>query len=245
MTTTVDNLEPRATLSEPRSDGLPERSGSKVGAGAPPPPPAPSPSDGLRSLKDGIRSQQRALREARVRSASQTLRTLHRGYYYAGLAVVAAALLFLGIRWFLQYQRDTTLALADLRGQEAPSTTVAAPVVQEGMPNPLQPLPLSTGAVYVLGANVKTNDKGEAVGFTDLPPLRSTSAMTQLLEGVDLCDAYISLGVVAEVVVTFEPTPGAYPLIDPAAEMCAAAVVSTPNDPIPPTVPTVATVPAS
>jgi hypothetical protein len=146
---------------------------------------------------------------------------------------------FLGARSWLSYQRDTTLALAELRSDSAPPPTSAAPVVQEGMPNPLQSLPLSEGAAYVLGANVRTNDKGESVGFTELPPMRSTSAMTQLLVGVDLCRAYVSLGAVADVVVTFEATPGAYPLIDPQAEMCAAALspstVPVPVDPIPPT----------
>lgn len=214
--------------------------------GTPPPPPAPpSPGDGLRALKDEIKAKQRMVRRSQAQSVSQTVRTLHRGYWIAGACILGALLLFLGARWFLMYQRSTTLALADMRGESTVSTAAPAPVVQDGMPNPLEPLPLSTGAVYVLGANVKTNDKGEAVGFTELPPLRSTSAMTQLLEGVDLCRAYISLGVVAEVVITFEPTPGAYPLIDPSAEMCAAALtpatdptlVPTPTDPIPSTVP--------
>jgi hypothetical protein len=213
--------------------------------GTPPPPPEPSPpspGDGLRALKEEIKAKQRMVRRTQVQSTTQTLRTLHKGYYYAIAGVLAALLLFLAVRWFLAYQKSITLALAD---ESTVSTAAPAPVVSEGMPNPLEPLPLSTGAVYVLGANVRTNDKGEAVGFTELPPLRSTSAMTQLLEGVDLCRAYISLGAVAEVVVTFEPTPGAYPLIDPSAEMCAAALtpatdptlVPTPTDPIPSTVP--------
>lgn len=120
-------------------------------------------------------------------------------------------------------------------------TETAPPPVVDGIPDPLQPLPLSSGAAWVLGAEYQKNDRGEVVGFSDLPPTRSAAVLAALLKDVDLCSVYLSLGATAEVVVSMTPVPGSYPLIDSAAEMCALpAFVPTPQDPMPPTSTTVA-----
>lgn len=243
MTIKLDNLDARATLpAEPRSDGPPERSGSTVGAGAPPPPPAPSAGNvDPRVIADQIKTLTRQRRDARIAATSQRIRGVHQRYWvYAGIAVAAAAGV-VACRSYTADQRATAMALAQI-GAGAQTTQTAPPTAPTvvGMPNPLQPLPLSNEAVYLLGAEYKTNDAGEAVGFTDLPPIRSAAVVTDLLADLNLCNVYVSLGPTTEVVVSFEPSAGAYPLIDPTSEMCAAPLtttaVSVPSDPVPPTV---------
>lgn len=237
MTDTSVPLAPHGTLSSPERSGEARRTGEQVGA-APLPPPAPAPGNvDPRVISDQLKAKKRELRDARLNGArAKAKNTNPRYYWYAG-AVVASALAVVGCRNYMGFQRDTALALADTRGglSVAPETT-AAPAAAVGMPNPLQSLPLSSQAVYVLGAQYRTNDKGEAVGFTDLPPNRSAAVIGKLLEDVDLCNVYLSLGAKTEIVVAMEPSAGSYPLIDPGSQMCALpAYVPLPQDPMPTT----------
>lgn len=108
-------------------------------------------------------------------------------------------------------------------------STIAVPNPPGGVegipPRALQALPLSNQAKWNIGAG------GDGV----LPPKRSTTVITALLERVDLCNVWVGLNDKANVVVAFEPAPGFTPLLE--AGQCAdtqgQTVVPVPSDPVP------------
>ena len=194
---------------------------------APPPPPPPAPGNvDPRVIRDQINAQRRQLRDARVQSTKAKLGKVNRQYWaYAGV-IVAGALGVVACRSYQADQRDTAIALAQLANAgrveqvaEQPPTNV------EGIPNPLDALPLSNQAKWTIGAG----------GDGDLPPKRSTVVITELLESVDLCNVWVGLNDKANVVVAFEPAPGFTPLLT--ADQCTTPmVVEVPADPVPTTV---------
>lgn len=193
-----------------------------------PPPPPPPPSDALdtRAIKERLRQDQQMLRERRLKDAKAKLTRVNNRYYaYAG-GIVALALGAVACRSYAQDQRDTAMALAQLSvAGRAEQQTPATTIVQEGIPNPLAALPLSNQAKWNIGAG------GDGV----LPPKRSTTVITALLERVDLCNVWVGLNDKANVVVAFEPAPGFTPLLE--AGQCAdtqgQTVVPVPSDPVP------------
>lgn len=217
--------------------------------GTPPPPPPPPAADGSnldwRAQREAQRAQNRRLKHQRNAEWIAKARGLHRGYYIAGGVIVAGTLGFLGARSIVGMQQDANLALAHIAAGAQPVATTAAPapVTVQGMPNPLESLPLSTQARWTIGSRFMENDAGDAVGFSPLPLIRSSVVLTDLIERVDLCTIYVGLSDKAEVVLVGEPTAGFDPLLDPAQCPAAGAPMSVPSDPVPPT--TAATVPAS
>lgn len=194
---------------------------------APPPPPPPAPGNvDPRVIRDQIKAQQRQLRDVRVQSTKAKLGKVNRQYWLYGGVVVAIAVGVVGCRSYAQDQRDTALALAQLasggRQQEvAPPSTV----ITQGIPNPLDALPLSNQAKWNIGAG------GDGV----LPPARSSVVISELLKSVDLCNVWVGLNDRANVVVAFEPAPGFTPLLT--ADQCTTPmVVEVPADPVPTTV---------
>lgn len=196
---------------------------------APPPPPPPTPGNvDPRVIRDQIKAQQRQLRDARVQSTKAKIGRVNRQYWaYAGV-LVAGALGVVACRSYQADQKDTALALAQIAngGRAATAETQApATTIVDGIPNPLQALPLSNQAKWNIGAG------GDGV----LPPKRSTTVITALLERVDLCNVWVGLNDKANVVVAFEPAPGFTPLLE--AGQCAdtqgQTVVPVPSDPVP------------
>lgn len=197
-----------------------------------PPPPPPPPSDALdtRAIKERLRQDQQMLRERRLKDAKAKLTRVNNRYYaYAG-GIVALALGAVACRSYAQDQRDTAMALAQLSvAGRAEQQTPATTIVQEGIPNPLAALPLSNQAKWNIGAG------GDGV----LPPARSATVITELLKSVDLCNVWVGLNDKANVVVSFEPSPGFDPMLKPgscAQDTTATTVVATPTDPVPSTV---------
>ncbi len=199
--------------------------GNGVSIPAPPPPPASGNVD-PRVIRDQIRAQQRQLRDARVQSTKARLSRVHPRYFIYTGVVVALGLGAVACRSYQADQRDTALALAQLanggRQQEvAPPSTV----ITQGIPNPLDALPLSNQAKWNIGAG------GDGV----LPPARSSVVISELLKSVDLCNVWVGLNDRANVVVAFEPAPGFSPMLT--ADQCATpTVVEVPADPVPTTV---------
>lgn len=196
---------------------------------APPPPPPPAPGNvDPRVIRDQIRAQQRQLRDVRVQSTKQRLGRIHPRYFIYGGVVVALGLGAVACRSYQADQRDTAIALAQLANAgrtEAPAEQ--QPVVVEGIPNPLDALPLSNQAKWNIGAG------GDGV----LPPARSSVVITELLKSVDLCNVWVGLNDKANVVVAFDPAPGFSPMLT--ADQCvatASTVVEVPADPVPTTV---------
>ncbi len=193
-----------------------------------PPAPPPPPVEDARVLKERLRQDSRKLREARIKTAKEGLGKVNRQYWaYAGV-LVAGALGVVACRSYQADQKDTALALAQIAngGRTATAETQApATTIVDGIPNPLQALPLSNQAKWNIGAG------GDGV----LPPKRSTTVITALLERVDLCNVWVGLNDKANVVVAFEPAPGFTPLLE--AGQCAdtqgQTVVPVPSDPVP------------
>ena len=197
-----------------------------------PPAPPPPPVEDAKVLKERLRQDSRKLREARIRTAKEGIGKVHRRYYgYAGL-IVAVSLGAVACNSYRsdkkaeqQYQRDTALALAQLAAGNRTTSEAADPPPTQGIPNPLQALPLSNQAKWNIGAG------GDGL----LPPKRSTTVITALLERVDLCNVWVGLNDKANVVVAFEPAPGFTPLLE--AGQCAdtqgQTVVPVPSDPVP------------
>ena len=193
-----------------------------------PPAPPPPPVEDARVLKERLRQDSRKLREARIKTAKEGLGKVNRQYWaYAGV-LVAGALGVVACRSYQADQKDTALALAQIAngGRTATAETQApATTIVDGIPNPLQALPLSNQAKWNIGAG------GDGV----LPPKRSTTVITALLERVDLCNVWVGLNDKANVVVAFEPDPGFTPLLE--AGQCAdtqgQTVVPVPSDPVP------------
>lgn len=193
-----------------------------------PPAPPPPPVEDARVLKERLRQDSRKLREARIKTAKEGLGKVNRQYWaYAGV-LVAGALGVVACRSYQADQKDTALALAQIAngGRAATAETQApATTIVDGIPNPLQALPLSNQAKWNIGAG------GDGV----LPPKRSTTVITALLERVDLCNVWVGLNDRANVVVAFEPAPGFTPLLT--ADQCTTPmVVEVPADPVPTTV---------
>lgn len=205
-----------------------------------PPPPPPPPANGAhdkpdpRAIRDQIRAQQRQLRDARVRDAKEKMGKVNRRYYgYAGL-LVAASLGAVACNSYRadkkaeqQYQRDTALALAQLAAGDRAESEATPATPAQGIPNPLDALPLSNQAKWNIGAG------GDGV----LPPARSSVVITELLKSVDLCNVWVGLNDKANVVVAFDPAPGFSPMLT--ADQCvatASTVVEAPTDPVPTTV---------
>lgn len=192
-----------------------------------PPPPAPSPDNiDPRVVRDQIRAQQRQLRDQQRERAKAKLRGVNSRYWVYGGAILAGALGVVACNSYQQDQRDTALALAALAdaGQQVTATT-GAPQVIEGILNPLDQLPLTNQAKWMIGAG------GDGV----LPPKRSTTVLVQMLEGVDMCGVYVGLSDKAEILVSFDPRPSFVPLV----QGCAAepgTTVPVPADPVPTTV---------
>jgi len=177
-------------------------------------------------IRDQINAQRRQLRDVRVQSTKARLGKVNRQYWaYAGV-IVAAALGVVGCRSYAQDQRDTAIALAQLANAgRVEQVAEQPPTIVEGIPNPLDALPLSNQAKWTIGAG----------GDGDLPPKRSTVVITELLESVDLCNVWVGLNDRANVVVAFEPAPGFTPLLT--ADQCTTpTVVEVPADPVPTTV---------
>ncbi len=197
-----------------------------------PPPPPPPPANGAqdkpdpRVIRDQIKAQQRQLRDVRVQSTKARLGKVNRQYWLYGGVVVAAALGVVGCRSYAQDQRDTAIALAQLANAgRVEQVAEQPPTIVEGIPNPLDALPLSNQAKWNIGAG----------GDGDLPPKRSTVVITELLESVDLCNVWVGLNDKANVVVAFEPAPGFSPMLT--ADQCTTpTVVEVPTDPVPTTV---------
>ena len=193
-----------------------------------PPAPPPPPVEDAKVLKERLRQDSRKLREARIKTAKEGLGKVNRQYWaYAGV-LVAGALGVVACRSYQADQKDTALALAQIAngGRTATAETQApATTIVDGIPNPLQALPLSNQAKWNIGAG------GDGV----LPPKRSTTVITALLERVDLCNVWVGLNDKANVVVAFEPAPGFTPLLE--AGQCAdtqgQTVVPVPSDPVP------------
>ena len=193
-----------------------------------PPAPPPPPVEDARVLKERLRQDSRKLREARIKTAKEGLGKVNRQYWaYAGV-LVAGALGVVACRSYQADQKDTALALAQIAngGRTATAETQApATTIVDGIPNPLQALPLSNQAKWNIGAG------GDGV----LPPKRSTTVITALLERVDLCNVWVGLNDKANVVVAFEPAPGFTPLLE--AGQCedtqGQTVVPVPSDPVP------------
>ena len=228
MTTTSDVLHGGVRSAAAVTEELRQGSGS---GSAPPPPPPPSPGNvDPRVIRDQIRAQQRQLREARVQSTKARLGKVNRQYWLYGGVVAALAVGAIGCRSYQQDQRDTAMALAQLSvAGRAEQQTPATTIVQEGIPNPLAALPLSNQAKWNIGAG------GDGV----LPPARSATVITELLKSVDLCNVWVGLNDKANVVVSFEPSPGFDPMLKPgscAQDTTATTVVATPTDPVPSTV---------
>lgn len=210
-----------------------------------PPPPPPPPSGDVvdkpdpRVIREQIRTRQRQLREARLQSTKAKIGRVNRQYWVYGGVIAALAVGVMGCRSYSQDQRDTALALAQLANGGSQSDATAAAIAElsqslknqgppttiDGIPNPLQSLPLSNQAKWNIGAG------GDGV----LPPKRSTTVITALLERVDLCNVWVGLNDKANVVVAFEPAPGFTPLLE--AGQCAdtqgQTVVPVPSDPVP------------
>lgn len=197
-----------------------------------PPPPPPPPSDELdtRVIKERLRQNQQMLRERRIKDTKARLGKVNRQYWLYGGVVAALAVGAIGCRSYQQDQRDTAMALAQLSmAGRAEQQTPATTIVQEGIPNPLAALPLSNQAKWNIGAG------GDGV----LPPARSATVITELLKSVDLCNVWVGLNDKANVVVSFEPSPGFDPMLKPgscAQDTTATTVVATPTDPVPSTV---------
>lgn len=224
MTTASDVLHGGVRSAAAVTEELLQGSGS---GSAPPPPPPPAPGNvDPRVIRDQIKAQQRQLRDVRVQSTKAKLGKVNRQYWaYAGV-IVAGALGVVACRSYQADQRDTAIALAKLANAgrveqvaEQPPTTV------EGIPNPLDALPLSNQAKWNIGAG------GDGV----LPPARSSVVISELLKSVDLCNVWVGLNDKANVVVAFEPAPGFSPMLT--ADQCTTpTVVEVPTDPVPTTV---------
>lgn len=181
------------------------RQGSGSGSAPPPPPPPAAGNVDQRVIRDQIRAQQRQLRDARLNATKSKLVRVNRRYYaYAG-ALAALAVGAIGCRSYAQDQRDTAMALATLAAgaQQQTAPTTPAPVSVDGVPNPLEQLPLTNQAKWMIGAG------GDGV----LPPKRSTTVVVQMLGQLDMCNVYVGLSDKAEILVAFEPTPAFVPLV--------------------------------
>lgn len=205
------------------------RQGSGSGS-APPPPPAPAAGNvDQRVIRDQIKAQQRQLRDQRMQSAKQKLGSVHRQYWIG--AGVVAGLVVGSMAWksYRSDQRATAIALAQIASGNRPAAeataTTGAPQVIEGIPNPLDQLPLTNQAKWMIGAG------GDGV----LPPKRSTTVLVQMLEGVDMCGVYVGLSDKAEILVSFDPRPSFVPLVQGCAAE-AGTTVPVPADPVPTTV---------
>lgn len=194
---------------------------------APPPPPPPAPGNvDPRVIRDQIKAQQRQLRDVRVQSTKAKLGKVNRQYWaYAGV-IVAGALGVVACRSYQADQRDTAIALAQLANAgRVEQVAEQPPTIVEGIPNPLDALPLSNQAKWNIGAG------GDGV----LPPARSSVVISELLKSVDLCNVWVGLNDKANVVVAFEPAPGFSPMLT--ADQCTTPmVVEVPTDPVPTTV---------
>ncbi len=226
MTTTSDVLHGEVRSAAAVTEELRQGSGS---GSAPPPPPAPAPGNvDPRVIRDQIRAQQRQLRDQRVQSTKQKIGRVNHRYWAYGALLVAGTLGIVACKSYQSDQRDTALALAQLAGgAQQPAPTVAPePVITEGLPNPLDLLPLSNQAKWNIGAG------GDGV----LPPKRSATVIAALLEHVDLCNVWVGLNDKANVVVAFEPAPGFDPMLAPGECAGTPTTVAVPADPVPTTV---------
>lgn len=194
-----------------------------------PPPPPPPPANGAhdkpdpRAIRDQIRAQQRQLRDARLNATKSKLGKVNRRYYaYAG-AIVFGALGVVACRSYQADQRDTAMALATLAAgaQQQTAPTSPAPVTVDGVPNPLDQLPLTNQAKWMIGAG------GDGV----LPPKRSTTVLVQMLGQLDMCNVYVGLSDRAEILVAFEPTPAFVPLVAGCDQTAPQTTTTVPVDP--------------
>ena len=189
---------------------------------APPPPPHPGnvsdPKVAAKLARENLRLAKERQRELRKQSLADRVKGVDRSYYVAGACILGAGLAFMGVRSILGFQRDTALALQS----ERTPTSEAPQVVQvQGIENPLEQLPLTYPARWMIGLNSENK----------LVPNRSTDTMAALLKQVDLCGVYIRLGSNAEIELLDSPAAGAQPLVECPAT---ATPVETPVDPAPP-----------
>ena len=190
--------------------------------GAPPPPHAGNVSDARLAAKLAAKEAKDAAqrrREVRRQVWKERASGIDRSYYFAAAGVVGVGLLFLGARSLLGMQRDTALALAEK--QSSPVDEAPAPVIVQGIENPLEQLGLTYPARWMIGL-----DSNGA-----LVPNRSTDTMAALLQQVDLCGVFIRLGDNAEVELLDAPVAGAQPLVDCPATT--PTTVETFADPVP------------
>lgn len=162
-----------------------------------------------------------------MQSTKDKLRKVHPRYYAYGGVVVAATLGVISCRSYQADQARTSMALAQLSvGGRTETTAAPATTIVQGIPNPLDALPLSNQAKWNIGAG------GDGV----LPPSRSATVITELLKNVDLCSVWVGLNDKANVVVAFEPTPGFDPLLRSGECAGTPTTVPVPADSVPTTV---------
>jgi len=168
-------------------------------------PPAPGPDNMTwRAQRDQMKAQQRHIRDARKAEWSNRLRGINRQYWT--MAGVGAALVVgvLAFRGYQADQKDTALALAQIAAGGATTDTTAAPVVVEGIPNPLEQMHLTPQARWLIGI-----DKDGA-----LLPNRSATVLVQMLAKVNPCTLFIGMDAKSTPIITATPTPGFTTLSD-------------------------------
>lgn len=192
----------------------------------PPPPPPPTQRDGNKAERQRMEQEakelNRRLKQSKRQDRVDKLRRIDRSYYIAGAGIGVCIVGFLGLKSVL----STMLSIAEANnGNDAP-TAVAEPqqVVVQGIENPLEQLPLTQQARWMIGL---TSD-GKLV------PNRSTQTMAELLAQADLCGVYVRLADDASIELLDSPAGGAVPFAE-----CAATptTVQVPSDPTPSSVP--------
>lgn len=163
------------------------------------------------ALRQQRQALDRQLRQARRDRWGQRVRSVHRHWWYAAGVIGVMTVGAVGCRSWQQSQRDTALALASIAAP-APTPTTVAPVV-EGVPNPLDGMPLTGPAKWTIGVGADG---------TKLSPMRSSAVVTALLQQLDLCSMFVGLDERAAIIVSKTPRPGFVPLVN-----CPASTTTT------------------
>jgi hypothetical protein len=207
---------------------------SQPGRGfAPPPPHAGNVSDHRLAAKLAAQEAKEAARRRKELNRqvwSDRFKRVHKTHYIAIGGVVCVGLGFLALKSIL----GTMLSIAEANSGDAAQVEQApAPVIVQGIENPLELIDLSTQARWMIGL-----DSSGA-----LVPNRSSAAVAELLSQLDLCALYIAQNDDASVAFLNEPAAGAYPVMAVGAQACmpvptTPAPAETFTDPVPaPTVP--------
>lgn len=193
---------------------------------APPPPNAGNVSD--RRLAAKLAAQEakdlaRRRKELNRQLWSDRLKRVHKSHYIAAGGIVCAGIGFLALKSVL----GTMLSIAEANNNDPAKTEqTPAPVVVQGIENPLEQLGLTYPARWMIGLD--SNEK--------LVPGRSTDTMVALLQQLDLCGVYIRLGDNAQVELLGAPAAGAQPFVEcPTGVQTTPTTVEVPADPMPTT----------